>query len=861
MQGITMPLSSGTRLGPYEILAPIGAGGMGEVYKARDTRLDRTVAIKISAARFSERFEREAHAVAALNHPHICTLYDVGPDYLVMEYIEGAPIQGPLPIDQALKLASQIADALDAAHRKGIIHRDLKPGNILLTKSGVKLLDFGLAKTTPAPKAADETITRALTQEGSIVGTLQYMAPEQLQGKDTDARSDIFSFGCVLYELLTGRRAFDGSDSASVIAAILKDEPPAMAALAPVAPALDRLVRKCLAKHPDDRWQSARDLRDELLWVASGSAEIATAAIPASRKRERFAWIGALAILAAVAVFAFFRPHAPPAAPERMLRFTLPLPEDTRFAAISPDGEKVLFRAGDGENLQIGIYDLTAGESRPLAGEEIFGYAFWSPDSRVIGFNGVSQSRKIDLASGLVSAIHDGLASTSAWSPDGSILFAKPGEGVSRIPVEGGEPKVLTKLIPPDAGHFGIVPLPDGRRFLFFAGGGGIGGGLGEIRVGSMDGKPPVVLMKSDSVVMYAQPGYLLYLKGDTLVAQPFDASRAAIIGPAYPLINRVGRSRFNVTFPLASVSQNGVLIYRSGTRFAQSRLTWFDRSGKVSGTVGELADYSNPVLSPDGTRLAVCIRDAQSGTRDIWILDLVRGGSTRFTFDPSDDLNPVWSPDGSRIAFTSARKGARDLYMKNVSGVGQEELLLASGVDKNAEDWSPDGNFLSFNYQTKGGYNLQLLAMSGADHKTTVFHNTPFREVESGFSPDGKFLAYTSYESGHGEIFAQSLEPGGGRWQISTHGGVESRWRPDGKEIFYIAGNMLMAVDIKVSSNALVPGIPHQLFKISALVSGRNRYVVTRDGQRLLMVVPEKQGPPPPVMVVVNWPALLPKK
>jgi serine/threonine protein kinase len=337
-----MPLSSGTRLGPYEILAPIGSGGMGEVYKARDMRLDRTVAIKISAARFSERFEREVCAVAAFNHPHICTLYDVGPDYLVMEYIEGAPIKGPLPIDQALKLAAKIADALDDAHRKGIVHRDLKPGNILLTKSGVKLLDFGLAKTSPVAKAADETVTRALTQEGSIVGTLQYMAPEQLQGKDTDARSDIFSFGCMLYEVLTGRRAFNGSDSASIIAAILKDEPAPLTAPEPVIPpTLDRLVRKCLAKDPDDRWQSARDLRDELLWIASGGAEIAAAAAPVSRKRERLAWI-ALAILAAVAAFAFLRPHAP-AAPERVLRFPLSLPENARFLSISPDGEKVLF--------------------------------------------------------------------------------------------------------------------------------------------------------------------------------------------------------------------------------------------------------------------------------------------------------------------------------------------------------------------------------------------------------------------------------------------------------------------------------------------------------------------------------------
>jgi hypothetical protein len=532
----------------------------------------------------------------------------------------------------------------------------------------VKLLDFGLAKTSPAAKTAavDETVTRAPTQEGSIVGTLQYMAPEQLQGKDTDARSDIFSFGCVLYELFTGRCAFDGSDSASIIAAILKEEPAPM-----TPPALDRLVRKCLAKDPDDRWQSR-----ETCATSCFGLRRATSRLPLPRSRRAGSGRGfasiAVAILAAVVAFAFFRPPTPAAAPERVLRFPLPLPENTRFTAVSPDGEKVLFGMPTGENTrQVWIYHLTSGESRPLADLENFASVFWAPDSRTIGFSGGTQFRKFDLATGLVSAIHDGAVASGAWSPDGSILVSKSGEGVSRLPAEGGEAKALTKLVPPDAGHFGIVPLHDGRRFLFFstgrvdAGGAGTGtiASMGEIRVGSIDGKPPVALMKSDGVVTYAQPGYLLYLKGDTLVAQPFDASRAAITGPAHPLINRVGRQRFNTALPLFSVSQNGALIYQSGTRFVQSRLTWFDRSGKASGTFGELADYSNPAESPDGARLAVCVRDAQTGTRDIWILDLVRGGSTRFTFDPSDDTNPVWSPDGSQIAFTSARQGARDLY------------------------------------------------------------------------------------------------------------------------------------------------------------------------------------------------------
>jgi serine/threonine protein kinase len=870
-----MTLALGAKLGPYEILAPIGAGGMGEVYKARDTRLDRIVAIKISQEKFSERFEREARAVAALNHPHICTLYDVGPDYLVMEYIDGAPLKGPLPVDEGLQLAAQIAGALDAAHRKGIVHRDLKPANILLTKSGVKLLDFGLAKSPrprDTPAATDATLTQAITREGAIVGTLPYMAPEQVQGKDADPRSDIFSFGCVLYEMFVGRRAFAATDSASTIAAILKDDPPPMTELAPLTPRpLDRLVRKCLAKDPDARWQTARDLQDELLWIASRPGETspeATRPTPFS-KRERIGWIVALLVLTSLLAAVLWRAELwkyaswrPDVAPQSAGIMRLPLSFSDGggplLFILSPDGKHLMYRS---QGHQVGVYDLASGSHQEIPAFQFAGRGYqpyqWTPDSSAIGAIEGDQIRRVDLATGLVTAMQIGPSGSFAWNNDGGVLFSKPGAGVFRVPPGGGEPKAVTENLIGDPGNLGIVPLPGSQHFLFYVARARTGSG--EIRLGSFDGKPSTALTIADSIAQYAWPGHLLYLRGDTLVAQPFDAARGVITGPAQPLVGRVARFRISQAWPMFSASQTGLLVYQAGEQ-TLSRLTWFDRAGTASGTAGDIADYSNPALSPDGSRLAVCIRDPATGTRDIWIYDLVRGGRTRFTLDAADHLNPVWSPDGGRIAFTSDRKGARDLYVKAVAGVAPEEPLLTSEVNKNAEDWSPDGTLLSFNYQTGSGYNLGLVAVSDPAHKMTAFHQPLIREGESNFSPDGKFLAYTAFgEAGPGtEVFVQTVEPGGGRWRISTNGGMEPHWRRDGKELFFLSGDAMMAVDIHVDGKSLNAGIPHPLFKHSTAQVGRNRYVVSSDGQRFLMIVPETRQTQPPPTLVVNWPALL---
>jgi len=431
--------------------------------------------------------------------------------------------------------------------------------------------------------------------------------------------------------------------------------------------------------------------------------------------------------------------------------------------------------------------------------------------------------------------------------------------GVARVPSEGGQARILA--IPWELVHLGLDPLPGGRRFLFYT---GTNGKVLREMVYSVDGKALATIMTSiDSAATYSPPGYLLYLRGDLLVAQPFDAGRLALTGPAQPLIDRVARygGPFYEHLPMISASQTGVLVYRNGTRFRQSRLTWLDRTGATSGTVGKLADYTNPALSPDGSRLAVSIRDPQSATRDIWIFDLVRRGGTRVTFGQADNFNPVWSPDGARIAFTSTRLRGRDIYVKDLSGTSQEELLLASPTAKSTLSWSPDGSLLSFSYQLEGTTNIWFLPMSAPDRKPSSFRATPFRELVSSFSPDSRFIAYQSNESGSNEIFAQRLTPGGGRWQISTHGGEDApQWRGDGKELFYVERDSLMAVDIHVSGDTLAPGIPHPLFKVPPSIQHRNRYVATRDGQRFLVVVPEEQGPPPPPIVVVNWPALLPK-
>ena len=691
-----MSLPPNTRLGPYEIIAPLGTGGMGDVYKARDTRLDRTVAIKISAVRFTDRFEREARAISSLNHPHICALYDIGREnsmeFLVMEHLEGESLEarlrnGPLPVADALRIAIQIAGALDAAHCKGVIHRDLKPGNVMLTSAGAKLLDFGLAKIAEAPAP---TVAHGLTTEGTILGTFQYMAPEQLEGKECDPRSDIFAFGALLYEMITGRKAFTGASPASLITALMSADPPPVSAAQPMAsPALDRLIRKCLAKSPDDRWQSARDLLSEMQWIAEAGSQAGIPAPAAAQRhnRQRLPWLVACAVAALFLVSLVFTVAHLREKPVKALavRFQIPAPDKLSFhwydlPAVSPDGERIAFTAAasNTEPNQLFVRSLSSSTATPLSISGSMEFPFWSPDGRQIAFLDSSTLQKVDVTGGppITLCQTQGASSSGTWSRDGVIVLPIRGL-LHRLPAAGGEPKPLGSLAKGEIAQRWPQFLPDGMHYLYLSV--NAQPALDGIYVASLDGGERKLIVATPANAVYVPSGHLLFVRGDVLMAQPFDLRNLKLLDEPRPIADHIlMMSSFSpLSGAIFAASPNGVLVWRNGSGGSQSRLQWFDRNGRKLGAVGDLADFSSPALSPDEKKLAVGIMDPQTKTRDIWVIDLVRGTKTRLTFDPADDLNPVWSPDGIRIAFTSNRKGERDIYQKPADGSGQEELLL----------------------------------------------------------------------------------------------------------------------------------------------------------------------------------------
>jgi Tol biopolymer transport system component len=889
-----MPIAAGSRLGPYEILTLLGAGGMGEVYKARDTRLGRDVAVKIlqsgeeAPEELRQRFEREARAISQLSHPHICALYDVGShegtEYLVMEYLEGETLadrlaKGPLPLAQMLPFGIQIADALDRAHRQGIVHRDLKPGNVMLTKSGVKLLDFGLARTL-SPQAAPTGLTslptmaspQKLTQQGTILGTFQYMAPEQLEGSDADARSDIFALGAVLYEMATGRRAFEGKSQASLIGAILKDTPPPPSSIAPITPpALDRVVGTCLSKDPEDRFQTAHDARLQLQWIAEGGSQ---AGVPAPvtlrrKSRERLAWMIAVAALLSTLLLGGLVLRRT-GETVRITRSAIPPPEGTAFwlepngpgpATISPDGCQVAFTAADAAG-KVGLYvrSLDAAEARALSGAEGAQYPFWSPDGRSLGFFVAGKLKTIDVSGGSALTLCPAAEGKGgAWSPAGIIVFTPgPNSPLFKVAEKGGEPVAVTKLDLQrgDDSHRHPRFLPDGKHFLYIARSQKGATEGHPVLAGSVEGGPGKVLLRSPAAAAFAS-SHLLFLREATLMARPFDAGRLEFTGEAVPLAERILTPEKATAIAVFSASENGILVYQTGRGESTSRLQWFSRDGKVEGILGEPADYGAAALSPDGSQAAATLRDPATGTYDLWTFDVARGVRTRFTFDPKDDRFPLWSPDGGTLVFASNRKGHYDLYRKALGGSTEEEPLLVSESDKYPAAWTDGGRSLLFFEETKeAGVAIQTLALGGG--KPELLVRTRFNEIPGFLSPDGRWLAYSSEESGRWEVYVTAFPALGRKWQISTGGGAYSFWSADGREIVYHDLNGLVtAVGVATRGETLEVGQGKALFHANGPHPYGSSFFPTADHRRFL-VVGEGQQPNPLLDLVVNWPALL---
>jgi serine/threonine protein kinase len=901
-----MGIVSGTKLGPYEIQCSLGAGGMGEVYRARDTRLNRSVAIKILPPDLSrnsearERFDREARTISSLNHPNICTLHDVGhqdgTDYLVMEYLEGETLadrlrKGPLPLDQVLKYGIDICEGLENAHRTGVVHRDLKPSNVMLTKSGAKLMDFGLAKAMSAVGTASSSLTmtfsgpsadQPLTAKGMLVGTFQYMSPEQLEGKDVDARSDIFALGSILYEMLTGRRAFQGKTTASTIAAILAADPPPLSSLQPMSPAeLQRVVRGCLAKDPEERFQTVHDVKLQLKGIAESGAQTAVSRSVASERKgpERILWLASGILLGALAAFSLI-PFLRPKQAVHGLHAYIPAPDKTQFIfvgdrtaplEISPDGTRLVFGAIDMEGqILLWVRALDASASQPLPGTAGATYPFWSADSRFIGFFAEGKLKKIEATGGPSQIICDAPDGRGgSWSREDTILFAPTYNGpLYKVAAAGGTPVQVTELDPHENTHRWPQFLPDGRHFLYFT-----RSSMGEASstyAGSLDDKEKKLVFRSRSSVVYATAGYLLFVRDATLMAQPFDERDQHLRGDAVPLFDGVLENPL-YSHSIVSVSTNGILAYGgAGSRAEPSRLLWFDRGGKQIGEVGELGGsnvYTVPRLSRDGKKLAVTLGDPYRGATDIWIYDLGSGTRTRLTFDPAGSNQAIWSPDGGEIVFFSNRLTSfPQMYRKASNGAGKDELLLNSHGQDRPDDWSPDGKYIV--YEPNSSVNtLWLLPLFG-ERKPAVFiggesGNSP---GQAKFSPDGKWLAYVEYGQRRRDVFITPFPGNTGKWQVSAGGGQFPRWRGDGKELFFLAenGTVLMAVDVDLSGSAPRVGIPKKLFDVHPVYSPSSpeasAYDVAADGQRFLVASMDHVPPPQPINLVLNWEAQLKK-
>jgi Tol biopolymer transport system component len=888
-----MALTTGSKVGTYEILGPIGAGGMGEVYRAKDTRLPREAAIKVSALKFSERFAREAHVIASLNHPNITTLYDIGPDYLVMELVEGPTLadrikQGPLTLDEASNIARQIADALDYAHERGVVHRDLKPGNVKIRPDGVvKVLDFGLAKSGGAQTGTHSddlpTMTTPATDVGVVLGTPAYMSPEQARGKEVDKRADIWAFGCVFYEMLTGAAAYHADSTQETMASILRDEPD----LRKVPAQARRLLKRCLEKDPQKRLRHIGDVMALLDEPPSGEyspAAATTSTVPVGPAKKWLWPVIATGVLVLAGIgLIVSAPWRSASSVGQAVRFEVAESDKMKFfyggaMAVSPDGRWMVFPATgeDGVN-RYWIRSLETVEARPLAGTETaFVPAAWSADSRYVLFTALNaqQLKRVDIQGGPPQTLADlSQINGAASNQNGVILvgLAQPSQPLFRVPAAGGTAVPATALAKGEIGHKFPQFLPDGRHFLYFRASNDPN--QSGVYVGSLDAQPTEQSLKrlvaTNREAYYAAPsgggqGHLIFLRDTTLMAQPFDPVRTELTGESVPIAEGVD-SYAGQFYGLFSVSDNGTLVYRRGGG-SKLALLWLDQHGNLAGTPSESGDYANPAVSPDGSRVAVAV--GPSGSRDLWIVDPARGTNTRLTFDPADDDNPIWSPDGKTIAFGSNRGGSRKPYVKPADGSGEERLL----ADRPGfpTSWSNDGRFLAVTAASAETANdigvLRISDQTSSESNQTSLVASRFNEGQAQFSPDGRWVAYTSNESGAVAVYVQPFSPagsagtGGAKWLISRGFGILPRWSSDGKQLFYIDAQSLdlMAVDID-TSKGFQAGTPRRLFTAPPPIIPVGWDNMPGD-KRFLFVTTPNAGRPAPFTVVVNWAASLKK-
>jgi Tol biopolymer transport system component len=852
-----MPLSAGTRLGPYEILAPIGAGGMGEVYRAHDSRLNRDVAIKVSNAQFTERFAREARAIAALNHTNICHLYDVGPDYLVMEYVEGQDLRGPMDFDDALPIIQQLIDGIEAAHEKNIVHRDLKPANIKLTPEGVvKILDFGLAKAMEPPPSSEgdpqnsPTLTIGATQAGAILGTAAYMAPEQAKGKAADKRSDIWSFGVILYEMLTGKRLFQGESAVEILGGVLNKEPDLSAA--PVR--VHRLLRWCLEKDRKDRLASISDAR-RLLNRNSDGADPAAATAPLPSRLGRAGWIVAGVVAAASLIFALR--SRPTAVPKTTARLTIPLPpgqEITSYPAITRDGRTVAYVTQQGADApQLYLRDLNSFESRAVAGSSGALQPFFSPDGKWVAFFAQGQLQKAEVAGGApIRLAEAAFPFGGTWNDNNTIIYAGSlGSGLLRIPPSGGTPEPLTKPDGAAKGYAHVFPqaLPGGRSVLFTVWGQTQGGAVLTLDSGRWEMVLPV--MTFGAGIFDATGGsagrLLLVDQAAGLMAAPFDAAHPARTSADTTVLANVYYDVESETRGWLAVSNTGTVVFAPGNP-AKRSLVWVDREGKVESLGKDQDLYREASLSPDGLKAIV-----RHGL-DLWIHDLQRGTRSPLTSRNASNILPLWSRDGARIVFASNRGGDWDIYSQPADGSRPAEALLKRPYDQYPLSILPDGTLLYREVHPNTGQDLWTLSPDG---KPSPLRVTPFNEMDGQFSPGAfsgapRWVAYASDESGRSEIYVQSYPGGTSRIPVSNGGGSQPRWSPDGKDLFYVTGDAVVAVAVRPDGSF---GAPRRLFDRSNLLLGKyHSFDVSPDGKRFLMIQRDPGSVPRQLNVILNW-------